>query len=148
MAKIRVSMMVNELSLKPPIDGMVTLSDDMQQTLALLCAIGVTGRKVLKASESGMLFTASPRVKDVWNETGSGANDDLVGDNIACTECLVMAHPDNAGRLWVKPYKVAAADDGVPLDASDAVNLTVDNLNQVNIRVVVSGDKIVVLYSI
>lgn len=148
MPNIRKPMGVSELNLKPPIDGTVRLSEDMQQTLALLTAMGVTERKVLKCSESGILATTSPRVKGVWNETGSGANDDLVGDNIACTECLVMAHPDNGGRLWVKPFGAAAADDGVPLDAGDAINLTVDNLNQVNIRVVANGDKIVVLYSI
>jgi len=148
MPDIRKPMGIDELNLKPPIDGKVRLSDDMQQTLALLTAMGVTGRKLMKCSESGVLYTGSAKVKGVWNKTGSGADDDLVGDDIACSECVVMANPDNPDKLWVKPYGVASVDDGVPLDAGDAVNFTVTNLNQIHVNVVADGDKVIVIYSI
>lgn len=148
MPNIRKPMSIPELNLKPPIDGTVRLSEDMQQTLALLTAMGVTGRKLMKCSESGVLYTGSAKVKGVWNKTGSGADDDVQGDNANCTECVVMANPDNAGRLWVKPYKVADEDDGVPLDAGDAVNFTVTNLSQIHVNVIADGDKVIVIYSI
>jgi len=148
MSKIRIGMGVNELNLKPEIAGSVQLSEDMQQTLAFLVAMGVTGRQVLKCSEGGILYTGSARVKDTWNFASTGADEDKVGDNIACTECQVIAHPDNTNRLWVKPYGVASVDDGVPLDAGDSFGFTINNLNQLNINFVASGDKSIVVYSI
>ena len=98
--------------------------------------------------ESGVLYTGSAKVKGVWNETGIGADDNLVGDDMVCSECVVMASIDNAGRLWVKPYGVADEDDGVPLDGGDAVNFTVTNLNQIHVNVIADGDKVIVIYSI
>ena len=136
-----------ELRLSPPIDKAVRLSEDMQQTLALLCAYGSDGRKLLRASESGVLNTTSARVKDVKHYTGVGANDTQSGDDIACTECLVMGHPDNTGKIWVRPGGVAAVDNAWPLNAGEVVNFTLDNLKQLSMLMVVASEKVIVAYS-
>jgi len=148
MSKIRKPMGIDELELKPPIDGEVRLSDDMQQTLALLTAMGVSGRKLMKCSESGILYIASPRIKDVVHFTGVGANDTQTGDNMVCSELLVIAHPDNTGLIWVRPYKTASANNAIPLSAKESADFTLDNMNQLNMLIVVAGEKVIVAYSI
>ena len=139
---------VPELNLKPPIVGTVRLSEDMQQTLALLSAYVNSKRVLLKASESGVLAVASARIKDIKHYTGVGANDTQVGDNISCSECLVMGHPDNTDKVWVRPYKTAAINNAWPLAAGEVVSFTLNNLNQLNMLIVVDGEEVIVAYSI
>lgn len=147
MPDINKPMDVPELNLKPPIDGKVRLSADMQQTLALLTAYGDNARKLLRASESGVLNTTSARIKDIVHYTGSGANDTQTGDNISCTECMVMAHPDNTGVIWVRPDKTATVDNAWPLAKGEVVNFTLDNLKQLNMLIVTDGEKVIVAYT-
>ena len=135
------------LSLEPPIDKSVRLSEDMQQTLALICAYGVDGRKLLRASESGVLNTTSARIKDIVHYTGSGANDIQSGDDIPCTECLVLGHPDNTGKVWVRSSTTATINNAWPLAAGEVVNFTLDNLKQLKMLIVVDGEKVIVAYT-
>ena len=148
MPNINKPMGVPELNLKPPIDGKVRLSEDMQQTLALLTAYGINQRKLLRASESGVLHVASARIKDIKHYTGVGANDTQTGDNVSCTECLVMGHPDNTGKVWVRPDKTASVDNAWPLAKSEVVGFTLDNLKQLNMLIVVDGEQVIVAYTI
>lgn len=144
---IRKAMKIIGLSLDPPIEKGVNLSEDMQQTLALLCAYGIDERKLLRASESGILNVTSARIKDIVHYTGVGANDTQTGDDVGCTECLIMGHPDNAGTVWVRPRVAATVNNALPLAAGEVVNFTLDNLKQLNMLMVVDGDKIIVAYS-
>lgn len=148
MSKITKPMGIDELGLKPAITGKLVLSEDVQQTLSQDVAFAVSGRKLVKCSESGIKYHASPRIKDIVHFTGVGANDTQQGENIPCTECLVMAHPDNTGLIWVRPYKTASAANAWPLSANDAVSLTVDNMNQLNMLIVVASEQLIVAYSI
>lgn len=147
MSDINKPMDIPELNIKPPIDGKVRLSEDMQQTLALLAGYGDNARKLLRASESGVLNVASARIKEIVHFTGVGANDTQQGFAAPCTECLVMGHPDNTGLVWVRPYKGAATSNAWPLAASEVVNFTLDNLQQLNMLIVVDGEKVIVGYS-
>lgn len=147
MPDINKPMTTPELNLKPPIDGKVRLSEDMQQTLALLCAYVDSKRVILKASESGVLNVTSARIKDIKHYPGVGANDTQTGDNIPCTECLVMGHPDNTGKVWVRPDKTATVDNAWPLAAGEVVNFTLDNLKQLNMLIVVADEKVIVGYT-
>ena len=147
MSIIGKAMRIVGLSLDPPIDKAVRLSEDMQQTLALLCGYGIDERKVLRASESGVLNVTSARIKDIEHYTGSGANDTQVGKNIPCTECMVMAHPDNTGKVWIRPDKTATVDNAWPLSAGEVVNFALDNLKQLNMLIAVGGEKLIVAYT-
>lgn len=147
MANINKPMDIPDLNIKPPIDGKVRLSEDMQQTLALLIGYGDNARKLLRASESGVLNTTSARIKDIVHYTGVGANDTQTGDNVPCTECLVMGHPANTGKVWVRPDETATINNAWPLSASEVVNFTLDNLKQLNMLMVVAGEKIIVAYT-
>lgn len=147
MPEIHKPMSIPELSLKPPIDGKVRLSDDMQQTLALLTGYCDSVRKILKASQSGVLNVASAQIKEIAHFTGVGANDTQKGFNAPCTECLIMGHPDNTGLVWVRPYKGAATSNAWPLAANDVVCFSIDNVNDLNMLIVVDGEKLIVAYT-
>lgn len=148
MGTINKPLTIPELAIQPPVSGKVRLSEDMQQTLALLTAYGDNTRKLLRASESGILNVASPRLKDIVHYTGVGANDEQIGAAIPCTECLVMGHPDNTGKVWVRPYVTATTANAWPLGAGEAICFTLDNLSQLNMLIVVAGEKLIVAYSI
>lgn len=147
MGIINKAMRILGLNVQPPIDGPVKLSDDMQQTLALLCGYGIDERKLLRASETGVLNVTSARIKDIIHFTGVGANDEQTGPDIACCECMIMGHPDNTGKVWVRSSVIATVDNAWPLAVSEVVSLTLDNLKQLNMLIVVDGEKVIVAYS-
>lgn len=147
MPAINKPMDVAELNIQPPLTGKTRLSEDMQQTLALLTAYGADRRRPLRCSESGVLNTASPRIKDIVHYTGSGANDTQTGGDLPCTECMVIAHPDNSSKVWVRPNSEASVNNAWPLDAKDVVSFTLDNLSQLNMLIVGDGEKVIVAYN-
>lgn len=141
------AMQILDLDVQPPITGKVRLSDDMQQTLALLCGYGIDGRKVLRASESGVLNVTSARIKDIVHFTGAGANDEQTGPDVACCECMIAGHPTNTGLVWVRPKDTATDANAWPLAANAAVCFSLDNLKQLNMLIVVDGEKVIVAYT-
>lgn len=147
MFNILKNMACKFLNLKPPIAKSVRLSDDMQQVFALLCAYGIDERKVLRASESGILNVIDPRIKDIEHFTGVGASDTQSGTDIECSGCLVMGHPDNGDKVWVRPGGTATVNNAWPLDAGDAIPLSLDNLKQLSMLFVADGEKIIVAYT-
>jgi len=144
---ISKAMRILGLGVQPPINEAVKLSDDMQQTLALLCGYGIDERKLLRASESGVLNVVSARIKDIVHFTGVGASDEQTGSDVACCECLIMAHPDNTGLVWVRPKDVATTSNAWPLAAGEVVGFSLDNLKQLNMLIVTAGEKVIVAYS-
>ena len=147
MPDINKPMDVPELNLKPPIDGKIRLSADMQQTLALLTAYGDNARKVLRASESGVLNVTSARIKDIVHYDRTDPVPMTEGDNVSCTECLIMAHPSNIDKVWVRPYKAATTENAWHLSAGEVINFTLDNLQQLKMNIVANGDGIIVAYT-
>jgi len=147
MPNINKPMNLPELNLEPPIAGKLRLSEDMQQTLALLTGYGDNKRIMLRASESGVLAVASRRIADIVHYTGVGANDEQIGGDIPCTEVIVMGHPENTDTVWVRPDKTATVDNAWPLNAGDVVVFTIDNLKQLNMLMVVASEKIIVGYT-
>jgi len=147
MGNINKPMDIPELNIEPPISGKLRLSEDMQQTLALLTGYSDNKRVVLRASESGILYVAEPRIADIVHYTGVGANDTQTGGDIPCTEAIVTGHPDNTGKIWVRPDKTATVNNAWPLEAGDVVTFTLDNLKQLNMLFVVASEKVIVGYT-
>ena len=144
MGGINKPMNIPELNLEPPISGKLRLSEDMQQTLALLTGYGDNKRVILKASESGVLSVSSARIADIVHYTGVGVNDTQVRADVACTEVMIMAHPDNTGNIWVRPDLTATVNNAWPLAAGEIIGFTLDNLKQLNMLIVVAGEKVIV----
>jgi len=136
-----------ELDLKPEQTGGLQLTESMQQVLAALTGFWHNKRLLLKASPSGILFVASPQIKDIFHVTVPTNNYVYQGENVECTEVLIMGHPENAGRIWVKPHAVATAGNGWPLDKSDAISLGITNLNMLNLLVITQADTAIIAYT-
>lgn len=147
MSEIHRALRIPELDLRPPITGHVRLSEDMQQTLALLTAFGDNRRVILKATESGMLNVVSPQLKDVVVVTANATPYAWQGGDIPCTEVAVIAGLDNAGRVWVRPNSVVSAANGWPLDKGDPFGFTLSNLNQLHITIETTGEIAIVAYT-
>ena len=147
MTVINKSMDVSELNIQPPIEGTVRLSEDMQQTLALLTAMGTDRRRPLRCSESGILNTTDPRIKDIVHYTQAEEVYRQTGADVPCSSCMVMGHPDNTSKIWVRPNKLATHDNSWPLDAKEVVGFTLDNLSQLNILFDGDGEGAIVAYT-
>lgn len=148
MLAIGTPIAVPELNLIPEQQGGVQLSEDMQQTLALLTAFFLNKRVVLKASPAGMLYVAGPPMVDCFHITATGAAYTYQGENIPCSEVLVVAHPDNTGRVWVKPNATATVNNAIPLDAGDSLPVSIFNLNMLNLLIATNGEKALIAYSL
>lgn len=147
MNTINTPLQIPELDLKPEPTGGIQLTKDMQQTLALLTAFWRNKRVLLKASPSGTLFTASPQLKDVYHVTAVGANYQKQGDNIRCTEVMVMGHPSNTGNIWVRSHAAATVDNAWPLAKSEVVGVTITNLSMLHMLIATDGEKAIVAYT-
>lgn len=147
MGNIGRPMGIPEIGITPEPSGGIPISDNMQQSLACLTAYWRNLRMLLKASPNGVLFTSSPQLENIIHVTGVGANYDYKGSDIACSEVLVMAHPDNTGRIWVRPNAVATDATGWPLGKSDVMGFGLTNLNMLNIRIVTAGEIVIIAYT-
>ncbi|KKL05731.1 hypothetical protein LCGC14_2603120 [marine sediment metagenome] len=147
MAKVKRSMRIPELNLDPPVKGEIRLSEDMQQTLALLTGYGDNKRVVLKATESGVLHVVSPQLKEIVVLTADATPYAWQGGDVPCTEVALIAGLDNAGRVWVRPNSAASAVNGWPLDKAEVFAFTISNLNQLHVTIQTSGEIAVLAYT-
>jgi len=147
MPAINKPMDVPELNLQPPITGKVRLSEDMQQTLALLCAMDNGKRVMLRASELGVLQTGEPAIKDIVIVASAAGTGIGQGIDMACSSAMIMAHPDNDDKTWVRPYAAVDATHGWPLDAKGVVMFGVNNVNQIHFLCDTPEQKVIIAYT-
>jgi len=138
---------IPELDLRPVPEGGIELSKDMQQVLSALCGFWHNKRVLLKAAPDGILYVTSPRVRDMFHVTASQVNDTYVGSNIPCSTIMVMGHPSNTGKVWVKVGETATVDNAWPLDKGDVVGLGITNLRMLNLLIAINGEKAIILYA-
>lgn len=148
MLSIGNPMPIPELDLRPEPTGGIQLTEDMQQALSLLVGYWKNKRVLLKASPSGALFVTSPQIKDIFHVTATSGNYAYQGENIECSEVLIMGHPDNTGRVWVKPNGTAATTNAWPLNKDDVVGLGITNLNMLNLLIVTDTEKAIIAYTL
>lgn len=148
MSVIGNPMDIPELDLRPEPTGGIQLTDDMQQALALLVGYWKNKRVLLKATPSGVLFVTSPQIKDIFHVTATSGSFVYQGENIECSEVLIMGHPDNTGRVWVKPNATATTANAWPLAAGDVVGLGITNLNMLNLLIVTNTEKAIIAYTL
>ncbi|GAI95042.1 unnamed protein product, partial [marine sediment metagenome] len=127
--------------------------EDMQQTLALLTGYGDNARKLLKASESGILYTVNPRIKSIWGFKGLNDTTHKQGDNIPCNEVMITGHAENTGIIWVRPYAQydptpVTGNFAWPVAANAVVGFVVSNLNQLWFYYEKKDDIVIVAYTI
>jgi len=147
MSRIGTPLKVPELNLQSEREGGIELSEDMQQVLSLLTAFSRNRRIVVKASPIGALRTTSARLIDIVHYTGVGASDTQQGDDIVCSEVMCMGHPSNTGKVWVRSMSTATTSNAWPLGKGEAINLSVDNLRDLQMLIVVDTEKLIVAYA-
>ena len=140
-------MQIPELDLRPVPEGGIQLSEDMQQVLSSLTGFWHNKRILIKSTPDGMLYVGSPQVKDMFHVTALGANETYQGGDILCSTIMVMGHPSNTGNIWVKIGETATVNNAWPLANGDVVGLGITNLQMLNLLIVTSGEKAIVLYA-
>jgi len=149
MNRIGTPLKIPELNLQPEPDVGINLSKDMQQVLSLLTGFSKNRRIVLQSSPVGALRTTSARLIDVVHFTGSGANDTQQGGDVPCSEAMCMGHPSNSatGKIWVRSLSTATVSNAWPLGAGEVVNISLDNLRDLQMLIVVDTEKLIVAYA-
>ncbi len=148
MAKMTMPLASDQVGLRPSLPSQIPVSDELRQAIAMLFGFSQGERVALNATPSGILYTTSPRLVDVFHWTAAAPNTAKQGDNIACSELLCMAHPDNTGRIWVRTKTAAAANNAFPLDKGDIIGFSVENLSELRALIVANGDTLIVGYSL
>ena len=87
------------------------------------------------------------KLQDILHFTGSGANDAQQGSNVVCQEIICMGHPGNTGLVWVRTGVTATANNAWPLEKGEVFSFSVDNLNELQMLIVVSGEKLIVAHA-
>ena len=148
MFEIEIPFPIRGIPLKPELSGRQQIDEKIIQTLATIMGFDGEARRLITCALSGSLHTISPTVKAITNITGSGANDDITFANTPTSEVIVMANAANSGDVWINIEAAAAVDTGWPLDAGDFVILSLNNLRDLQMRIITSGDKVIILRTV
>lgn len=73
----------------------------------------------------------------------------VLAASTTCKAVIITAETDNTGRVVVGGTTVVAAlatRRGTPLSAGDSVTIEIDNLNDINLDALVSGDGVTYTY--
>lgn len=102
-----------------------------------------------KATKFGreIVGRANSNIQDILHFTGSGANDTQQGSDIEASEILCMGHPSNTKTVWVRANTTATVNDSWPLAAGETFQFFVDNLSELEMLIVVDGEKLIVAYA-
>ena len=136
-----------DLPTRPPLTGRPQISDDIQQTAALLVGWDKITRRLVYVNPAGVLHTASPPIDTILNITSTGDGYTATPADIPTSEVLLRANPDNSGRIWVRPDLSAGVDYGYPLDAGEWVNFAINNLHRLAIYFTLNADKVIIIYT-
>jgi len=136
-----------ELNLIPETDRGIELDKGMKQVMSLLTAYCGEQRVALRCSQNGILYVTSPQIKDIIHVKGVAVTFKYQGDNIACSEVLVMGHPDNIATVWVKPHAPALGTNAWPLAKNDVVGLGITNLSMLNLLFGNDTDTAIIAYT-
>jgi len=147
MSEVRFPFAIEDFPTVPPLKSNPDVTDDIQQTLATLVGFDGTARRLMRVTPTGMLQTVNPLAKKFINIGDQAANYLYDGADIKCSEVVVRASPDNAGRVWVNIYAAAAADIGWPLDANEHIVLTLTNLSYLHLKIIALNEKVIIYYT-
>ena len=147
MREILKPLTFDDLLTKPPLAGRPRMSEELQQTVALLVGWDNTTRRLVRVSPTGVLYVTSPRVKGITNVLANQASYTWQGEDIPISEVLVRSHPDNSGRVWINVGAAAAVDTGYPLDAGEWVNFAINNLHTLHLFIALNTEKAIIIYT-
>ena len=136
-----------ELNLIPETDRGIELDKGMKQVMSLLTAYWREQRIALQSTPGGSLFVSSPQLSDIIHYPAADNDDLYQGDNIACSEVMVMAHPANGNTIWVRSHKIATVDNAWPLLKYEVMSFTITNLSMLHILIPVITERVIIAYT-
>ena len=148
MPEVLIPLTFDDLPIKPPLVGRPRISEDMQQTVALLVGWDETTRRLIRVSPTGVLYVASPRVKGIINELSTGDGDTYQGGDIKTSEVMIRAKPTNSGRVWINVGAAANDNVGYPLDSGEWVSFSINNLHTLYLYFTKAADYAIIVYTI
>ncbi len=148
MFEIQVPFPLSGIPLKPEMTGRIKIDETMIQTLAALCGWNGEARRLLTCEVNGALHVTTPPAKGIVNSASTGENENITFTDTPTTEVMIMANPNNTGDVWVNIGTAGAVDTGWPLSPGDTVNLAINNMTELNLFVVTSGDKTITVRSV
>jgi len=126
----------------------IDLDAGMKQVLSILVAYSQEKRVSLKASPGGVLYVCSGEYGDIFHVLATANNHLYQGDNVQCSEVMVMGHPDNGDVIWVRAKTQADTNNSWPLLKKEVVSYSIPNLSLLRIRIVADTEKAIVLYTV
>lgn len=147
MPEVEIPLTFDDLPVKPPLTARPRISEDLQQTVALLVGWDKSTRRLVSVSPTGVLHVASAPVKGIVNLLSVGDGTTQQGDDIKTSEVLIRAKPTNTGRVWINVGKAAAVDVGYPLDSGEPVIFSVNNLHSLHFYFTKAADKCSIVYT-
>jgi len=147
MREILKTLTFDDLPTKPPVTGRPKVSDDLQQTIALLSGWDGATRRLIRCSPKGVVCVRSAIAMGIYNIVA-----DTDGFTINCPDCptseiMIRAFPDNTGRVFVNVGAVAALNVGYPLFTGEWVSISVDNISSVFLYIEKDTDKVAAIYT-
>jgi len=139
---------IKGLPFKPEMTGRPKVDENLIMTIATLMGWDGESRRLLNCGVGGALQTISPIAKAIVNVLGSGANDDITFADEVTSEVMIMANAANSGDVWVNIGAAAAVDTGWPLDAGEIVIVSVNNMQELQARIITDGDKLIIIKTV
>jgi len=137
----------DDLPTKPEIKGRPNLSEDLQQTIALLSGWDGATRRLIRCSPTGVIRIGSAKVKGVYNVVADQDAYLLTCIDCPTSEVMLRAFPDNTGRVFINIGIAAGLNTGYPLFTGEWVNISVNNLNNVQLYIEKDTDKVAAIYT-
>lgn len=148
MFEIQDSFRVKGIDLKPDMTGRPKVEENIVQTLASLFGWDGEARRLLTCALNGALHMTTPQVSAIVNVLGVGANDDVTFADQSCTEVLILANASNSGDVWVNVGAAGAVDTGFPLDAGESISFSINNMTELQMRIISDGDKVIIIRTV
>lgn len=147
MGEVLIPLTFEDLPVRPPLTGRPRISDDLQQTVALLAGWDKITRRLVYVNPSGVLHAISPPVEAIINKQFPSGTDNYQPANIKTSEVLIRARPTNSGRIWVNIGSAAADNTGYPLDSGELLVLSVNNLSNLQFFSMTDDDWLIIVYT-
>jgi hypothetical protein len=103
-------------------------------------------RVPIRICQTGMLMVNDAKMTDVVHYTATAPNFPVTGTVLQISSILVKAHPDNAGRIWIRANGTATSNNAWPLDAGEGINIAVDCFSQASALIETTGDTLIVAF--
>ena len=147
MSEILVPFTFEDLPVKPPLTGRPRVSDDIQQSISLIVGWDGRTRRFIHCSPSGVIRVGSARAIGLYNIVAGVDGYVITCPNCPTSEVMIRAFPDNTGRVFVNIGAAAALNTGYPLFTGEWVNLSVNNLNSLQLYIEKDTDKVAAIYT-